>query len=187
MTEYSLGVPIGQPNSTSNIVWVLQSDQPDRDWIFTRCSYWSAWQHIGYCLDAAVGSAGHWLNIELVYPSVSLTAHRILSACCSRISWTMTEYSLGCTHGSAWQNIQYCLGVAVGSAGHWLNIDSVYPSISLTTHRILSECCCRISRIVTEYSLGVSIGQPNSTSNIVCVLLSDQPDTDWIFTRCTHQ
>jgi len=128
LIKYWLSVPIDQPNSTSNIVWVLQSDQPDSDWIFTRC-----------------------------------------------------------THRWAWQHIQYCLGVAVESAEHWLNIHSVYPSVSLTVHPILSVCCCRISRTVTEYSLCVPVGQPDSPSNIVCVLQLHQPDSDWIFTRCTHR
>jgi hypothetical protein len=31
MTEYSLGVPIGQPDTVLNIIWALQSDQPDSD------------------------------------------------------------------------------------------------------------------------------------------------------------
>jgi len=165
VTEYSLSVPIDQPNSTSNIVWVLQWDQPNSDSILTRCTYRSAWHHIQYRPGVAVGLARQWLNIDSVYHSVGLTAHQILSGCCSRISWTVTEYSLsvgmgqpdstfntfGCFHRISRTASKYSLSAAMGQPDSTSNI----------------ACwCCRISRILTEYWLGVLIGRPDTPFNI---------------------
>jgi len=178
-----IGVSIDQPDSLSNIVWMILSDQPDTHWILIGCIYWSAWQSIQYCPGDTVGSAGYPLNIHW------------------RIYW------------SAWQSIQYCLDNTVGSAGypldiHWvyllvhltvhpilsgwycrisrypLNIHWVHLLISLTVNPILSGWYCQISQILTEYSLGVSIGPPDSLSNIVWMILLDQPNTHWIFIEC---
>ena len=38
-----------------------------------------------------------------------------------------------------------------------------------------------------EYPMGVSIGQADSPSNIVWMILMDQPDTHRIFIRCIHR
>ena len=54
----------------------------------------------------------------------------------------------------------------VGLGAYHLNIYSVYLSVGLTGHPIFSEWCGRIRRIVSEYSFGVSIGQPDGSSNI---------------------
>jgi len=163
--EYSLGVSIGQPDSASNIIWVILLDQPNTQWIFIVCIYWSAWQSIQYCLDDTGRSAGYPLNIHWVYPLVSLTVHPILSGWYCQISRMPTEYSLGvsigqpdsssnivwvlsdqlntqwifivCIYWSAWQSIQYCLDDTVRSAGYPLNIHYVYPLVSLIVHPIL--------------------------------------------------
>ena len=39
-------------------------------------------------------------------------------------------------------------------------------------------CCCWIRRVQIKYSSAVWIGQPDMVSNIVCVLLLDQADTE---------
>ena len=129
LTNDVLGVSIGQPDSPSNIIWMILLDQPDTP-----------------------------LNIHWVYLLVSLTVYPILPGWHCRISRIPTEYSLGVSNWSAWQSIQYCLDDTVESGGYPLNIHWVYLLVSLTVHPILSRWYCWISRIPTEYSLGVSIG-----------------------------
>ena len=55
--------------------------------------------------------------------------------------------------------------------------------VSLTCHPILSVWYHQIRRILSEYSLGVGHSQPDIPSNIICVVMSDQADTVWIFTQ----
>jgi len=105
---------------------------------------------------------------------------------------------IGCIYRLGWRPIQYCLGSTVGTAGYTQNIDLVYllvrlivhlyclgANVSLIEYPILSKWYNWINWIHTEYSLSVSIGQADSPSNIIWVVLSDQPDTHWIFIGCT--
>jgi len=92
-----------------------------------------------------------------------------------------------CIYWSAWWCIQYHPGDTIGSVGYPLNIHWVYSLVRLTVHPILSRWYYRISRIPTKYLLGVSIGPPDSPSNIGWMIPSDQPDIDWIFIRCIYR
>jgi hypothetical protein len=64
--------------------------------------------------------------------------------------------------------------------------DSIW-CIRLTAHPILSRRYHWIRQIHTKYPPGVSIGQPDSPSNIVRRVPLDQADTHRIFIGCVHQ
>ena len=66
------------------------------------------------------------------------------------------------------------MGDRVGLAGDGLNIQLVYQLFSMTGHPILSGWYSQISQIWTEYSIGVSIVEPDRPSNIERVVLLDQ-------------
>jgi len=153
-------------------------------------------------------SAEEEKGIIIQYRYISAVCYRILSEyLCSgsngqhnrpsNIEWVILSdrpdthwVFVGCIHWFAWQSIQYWLDDTIGSAGYPLDINWAYTLVRLTVHPILSGWYHRISRIPTEYSLGVSIGPPDSPSdspsNIEWVIPSDQPDTHWIFIRCIY-
>jgi len=77
---------------------------------------------------------------------------------------------------------KYCTCVIMGMV--FVGTGTVWE---IPTHGIpMPNPICWISRIPTEYSLCVSIGPPDSPSNIIWVILLDQPDTHQIFIGCIH-
>jgi hypothetical protein len=61
----------------------------------------------------------------------------------------------------------------VGLGGYHTNITSVYLFVRLTGHPILCGWCRKIRWIPSKYSFGVSIGPPDSPSNIMWMILLD--------------
>ena len=140
-----------------------------------------------YLIDLGSGSAEEEKVIIIQYWYISAVCYWILSEWSYRSSRILSEYLFSRSNGqhnrlsniewvilldkpdtywiiiwhiywSAGQCIQYYVGDTVGSAGYPLNIHWVYPLVRLTVHPILSGWYCQISRIPTEYSLGVFIG-----------------------------
>ena len=189
----SLGVSINQPDSPSNIVWVILLDQQDTHWIFIGCIYWSAWQSIQYYLEDTFRSAGYTLNIHWMYLLVSLTVHPILSGwycwhsqipkkCLLSVSihkpllvsLTCNSILSGWYHRISrnipWQAIQYFWMVLSDQPNtDWTFNWCIYQLFRLTGHPILSGLYCRIGRIPSEYLFS----EHDSPSNIMWVVQLD--------------
>jgi len=99
-------------------------------------------------VGGTVKLARYGLNIPLMYQMFSLTGHPILSVWYSWISRMQTEIFNVCITCLPWQATKCLLDGIVG-----------------------------LARYGTEYSIGVSIVQPDRASNIEWLVLSDQPDT----------
>ena len=100
-SEYSFSAGNGQPDRPSDMMWMVLLNRADTIWIFIWCNHWSAWQAIEYYVNDAVGSGGYTPNINWVYPSVSRTAHPILSGRYRQIRRIHTKYSLAVSIGQA--------------------------------------------------------------------------------------
>ena len=121
-----------------------------------------------------------------VYLLVSLTVYLILYGWYCQIGQILTNDVLGVSIGQPDSPSNIIWMILLDQPDTPLNIHWVYLLVSLTVYPILPGWHCRISRIPTEYSLGVSIDQPDSPSNIVWRIPSDQPDTHWIFIGCIY-
>jgi len=136
---YSVGISSGQPDRPSNII-------------------------------SMVGFSGFHLDIQFMYPP-----NMASNITCMVLSDHVDSISIfsWCIQWSVWHTIQYYLNGSVRLGGFHLNIQLVYPVVSLTAHPILSEWCHHTRQIMSEYLVGVSSSQPNRLSNIISMVPSD--------------
>jgi hypothetical protein len=172
LIEYSLTVCISQPDVISNIMWMLPSDSAETNWIFTNSMHWSAWHHIWYCVCAAIGFGGYWLNICSLYASVSRTWYQILCGCHHWIQRNPIEYSPTVCIGQP-DIVSNIVCIVIGFSGYRTNIHLPYEPVSQISYLILCGCCYWIRQIQIKYSSAVWINQPDILSNIVWMLPSD--------------